>query len=82
MTLVPAAQFHLSDALLRTTGKLSRRRRVLVVLSYLGGAAFAVLGLLTNWVVGEPSAVATTPSLTGGPLFPLFTACLLYTSVA
>jgi GAF domain-containing protein len=74
VTLVPAAQFHLSDALLRTTGKLSRRRRVLVVLSYLGGAAFAVLGLLTNWVVGEPSAVATTPSLTGGPLFPLFTA--------
>ena len=71
---VPAAQFHLSDALLRTTGKHSRRRRVLVVLSYLGGASFALLGLFNNWVVDEPSPVATTPSLTGGPLFPLFAA--------
>ena len=74
VALVPAAQFHLSDALLRTTGKRSRRRRVLVVLSYLGGAAFALLGLLSNWVVGEPSALGVTPRLTGGPLFPVFTA--------
>ncbi len=74
VALVPAAQFHLSDALLRTTGKRSRRRRVLVVLSYLGGIAFALLGLSSNWVVGEPSALALTPRLAGGPLFPLFTA--------
>ena len=74
VALVPAAQFHLSDALLRATGKHSRRRRVLVFLSYLGGGIFAVLGLLSNWVVSEPWAAATTPSLTGGPLFPLFAA--------
>jgi len=73
VALVPPAQFHLSDALLRTTGKRSRRRRVLVVLSYLGGALFALLGLLSNWVVGEPSLLGTTPRLTGGPLFPVFT---------
>jgi len=72
VTLVPPAQFHLSDALLRTTGKHSRRRRVLVVLSYLGGAAFAVLGLLTDWVVGAPAADALTPRLSSGPLFPFF----------
>lgn len=71
---VPAAQFHLSDALLRTTGKHSRRRRVLVILSYLGGATFAMLGLFTDWVVSDPLAGAPTPRLTGGPLFPLFTA--------
>ncbi len=72
VALVPPAQFHLSDALLRTTGKHSRRRRALVILSYLGGAAFAVLGVFTNWVVGQPSPAAITPRLTGGPLFPLF----------
>ena len=72
VALVPAAQFHLSDALLRTTGKHSRRRRVLVGLSYLGGGAFAVVGLLSDWVVGPPAAGALTPRLSGGPLFPLF----------
>lgn len=72
VALVPAAQFHLSDALLRTTGKHSRRRRVLVGLSYIGGGAFAVVGLLTNWVVGVPAADVLTPRLSGGPLFPVF----------
>ena len=34
VAMVPAAQFHLSDALLTTTGKISRRRHVMVCLLY------------------------------------------------
>ena len=74
VAMVPAAQFHLSDALLTTTGKISRRRRVLVILGYLTGAAFAVLGILGDTVVGSPSPSALTPRLTNGVLFPFFAA--------
>jgi hypothetical protein len=74
IAMVPAALFHLSDVLLTTTGKLSRRRRVLVVLGYLSGAAFVLLGLFSNWVVGPPSPTAPTPRLTSGVLFPFFAA--------
>ena len=72
VVFVPAAQFHLSDALLTTTGKRSRRRHALVVGGYLTAAALAVVGALTDWVVGSPWAGATTPRLTSGPLFPVF----------
>lgn len=72
VALVPAAQFHLSDALLTTTGKLSRRRGILVIAGYLAGATFAFLGLVTDWVVRPPWPGATTPRLTSGPLFPVF----------
>ncbi len=74
VALVPAAQFQLSDALLTTTGKVSRRRRVLVFLCYLSGLAFALLGLATNWVVGSPWPTAPAPRLTAGPVFPVFAA--------
>ena len=74
VAMVPAAQFHLSDALLTTTGKISRRRRILVILGYLTGAAFALMGLFTDWVVGPPSPLAATPRLTNGVLFPFFAA--------
>jgi hypothetical protein len=74
IAMVPAAQFHLSDALLATTGKLSRRRRVLVILGYLTGAVFVLLGLFTNAVIGPPSPSAPTPRLTSGPIFPFFAA--------
>ncbi len=74
VALVPAAQFHLSDALLTTTGKRSRRRRALVVAGYLAGAAAAVLGLLTDWLVGSPWAGARMPRLTSGPFFLVFAA--------
>lgn len=73
VALVPAAQFQLSDALLTATGKHSRRRRVMVILCYLIGLAFALLALGANWVVGAPWPDAPTPRLTGGLLFPVFT---------
>jgi GAF domain-containing protein len=71
IALVPAAQFHLSDALLTTTGKFSRRRRVLVIFGYVTGIFFAVLALWTDLVVAEPVPGAI-PRLTTGPLFPGF----------
>lgn len=74
VAMVPAAQFHLSDALLTATGKISRRRRLLVILGYLTGAAFALMGVFSDLVVGPPSASAPTPRLTNGLLFPFFAA--------
>lgn len=74
VAMVPAVQFHLSDALLTTTGKLSRRRHALVVLGYLTGAGFALLGLFSDWVVGPPSPAAPAPRLTNGVAFPFFAA--------
>lgn len=72
VAMVPAAQFHLSDALLTTTGKLSRRRHNLVLLGYFTGVAFAVLGVTTDLVVGPIVPDAITPRLTSGPYFPVF----------
>ena len=74
IAMVPAAQFHLSDTLLTTTGKISRRRHMLVILGYVTGIFFAVLGLFTVVVVGPPTANMVVPRLTNGPTFPLFAA--------
>lgn len=73
VAMVPAAQFHLSDALLATTGKVSPRRRRLVIAGYLSALAFAILGVFTNLIVGPPSAGMPTPRLTEGPYFVVFT---------
>lgn len=73
VAMVPAAQFHLSDALLTTTGKFSRRRRRLVWLGYLGGLFFVVLGVFTNYIVSDPLPSDPAPQLTAGPFFLLFT---------
>lgn len=72
VAMVPAAQFHLSDALLTTTGKFSPRRRRLVVAGYLSALAFVVLGVFTDLIVGPPFANVATPRLTEGPYFLVF----------
>ena len=72
VAMVPAAQFHLSDSLLTTTGKISRRRHILVILGYVTGMVFALLGLFSDLVVGSPTAGMLVPRLTSGPTFPLF----------
>lgn len=78
IAMVPAALFHLSDVLLTTTGKISRRRRVLVILGYLSGVAFVLLGIFSDWVIGAPAPLAPAssapPRLTSGVLFPFFAA--------
>lgn len=72
VAMVPAAQFHLSDALLTTTGKFSRRRRAMVIFGYATGIAFALLGLFSDLVVASPVAQMATPRLMAGSWFPVF----------
>jgi hypothetical protein len=72
ITLVPAAQYQLSDALLTITGAPSRRRKFLVYTGYIIGLTFLGLVLWTDWIVADLVPMALTPHLTAGPLFPLF----------
>lgn len=72
ISLVPAAQYQLSDALLTITGAPSRKRKVIVYAGYVIGLIFLGLVLWTNWVVDDLVHMALTPHLTAGPLFPVF----------
>lgn len=74
ITLLPAAYFHASDALLATTGKPSRgRRRIVVRLAYIVSLAFLItlpMGLLVGPVVMDDSPA---PYLMRTPLTWVFT---------
>lgn len=72
IAMVPAAQFHLSSALLSTTGLLPNRRRILVPAGYIFGILFAALALTTNYLVGGLANGADASRLTAGPLFLVF----------
>lgn len=72
IAMAPAAQYHLSDALLATTGHASGRRRLLVRVFYLTGLAFILVVGLSNFVVAELINLQQAPHLRSGPLFPLF----------
>ena len=73
IAMVPAAQFHLSDALLVTTGDVSSLRRLLVRVWYIVGVVFFSLALFTDLLVADLVPVAHAPHLSAGILFPLFT---------
>jgi hypothetical protein len=73
IAMVPAALFHLADALLATTGHASRRRRLGVRVFYLTGLAFIGLVAASNFIVGGLVNVPDAPHLRAGPLFALFT---------
>lgn len=72
IAFVPAAYLHFSDALLNTTGSVSRLRHNVVRLSYLGGAATLLLVILTPWVVWDGIDAPFPPRLQAGPLFEVF----------
>lgn len=72
IAMVPAAQYHLSDALLATTGHSSDRRRLFVRVFYLIGLAFIFLVALSGYIVGGLIEVPQAPHLQAGPLFPIF----------
>lgn len=74
IAMVPAAQFHLSDALLVTTGAISRRRRLLVRAGYISGLAFLGLVLFTDYIVATPVnlLISQTRHLDAGPFFAVF----------
>jgi len=72
IAFIPSATFHLSDALLATTGLVSRgRRRLAVRVLYIISTIFTVLALLTDNLV-EPVATANTISLQGRTILPIF----------
>jgi hypothetical protein len=80
IAMVPAALFHLADALLVTTGDVSKARRLFVRVWYLVGVAFFVLALFTDLLVSDLVPVEQAPHLSAGLLFPLFT--LYYWSIS
>lgn len=72
IAMVPAAQYHLSDAILATTGHISHRRRLFVRVFYIVGLTFIALVGLTDLVVGDMINVPQAPHLGAGPFFPVF----------
>jgi hypothetical protein len=73
IAFVPAAQLHLSDALLRATGHFAPFRRLLVRVAYLAGIVFLGLVSFTGLIVGSLSNIPRIPHLEAGPFFLLFT---------
>ncbi len=72
IALVPVALFHLSDALLATTGLPSRgRRRRVIRILYSIGIVFFIAATLTNILI-EPIVQSNVVSLRPGPLFPVY----------
>nr|WP_290669101.1 histidine kinase N-terminal 7TM domain-containing protein [Ardenticatena sp.] len=81
IAMVPAAYLHFSDALLRSTGNVSRFRRGATVAAYATGGLFFVLVWTTDLIVDH--AVAYAPwatQLTAGPFFWFFVAYFFITS--
>ncbi len=77
IAFVPAALFHLSDALLATTGRPSRGRRTKVVrINYMISALFALLALFTNAVISGPEK-GILPQMRPGAAFPVYLAYLI-----
>lgn len=74
VALVPTALFHLSDALLATTGKVSRgRRRKAVRVSYTIGILLALTGALTDEFIRDLQAEPVW-HMQPGPLFGVYLA--------
>ncbi len=77
LAMIPAAMFHLSDALLATTGRVSRgRRRRASRLLYVVGAVFAMASLFTDAIV---KALVEKPTwhMRPGSFFLVYTAYFL-----
>ncbi len=72
IAFAPAAMFHLSDALLATTGLVSRgRRRRVTRRLYILSALFLIMALFTEALV-TGLVYGPAPHLQAGPVFPLF----------
>ena len=81
IAFVPAAYLHFSDALLRTTGAISRWRRRQVAASYLIGLVSLFLALFTDILVKDVTPVDGLYHLQPGPLFWLFAIYYITTSI-
>lgn len=81
IALVPAAYLHFSDAVLRTTGHWSLRRRAVVIASYLFSGVLVLMALFTNLLVRTAPFTSLVAHLAPGPLFPLFVAYFFATGI-
>ncbi|KAA3665169.1 MAG: hypothetical protein DWQ04_01980 [Chloroflexi bacterium] len=72
IAMVPAAQFHLSDALLSITGALPKRRKYITPITYFLGLVFLGLVLFTDLIIDEFIQITRAPHLKAGPFFTLF----------
>ncbi|MDH7485504.1 MAG: histidine kinase N-terminal 7TM domain-containing protein [Anaerolineae bacterium] len=81
IAFVPAAYFDFSDALLCTTNARSRRRRRLVVVSYVWSAVLFGLAAFTDLLVYDGEFVPPVSHLAAGPLFGLFTVYFALTAL-
>jgi GAF domain-containing protein len=74
IAFMPAAMFHLANALLSTTGDISRiKRRTVVRLLYGLSAIFTLLAAFSSAIINE-LVTEPVPYLRPGWLFPLYTA--------
>jgi hypothetical protein len=72
IAFMPAAMFHLSDALLATTGLPSRGRRTRVIrILYVISGLLLVLAAFTNVLI-QPVRRGQMVSLEAGPVFPIY----------
>ncbi|MCB0030325.1 MAG: hypothetical protein KDE28_20585, partial [Anaerolineales bacterium] len=72
IAFVPAAQYHLADALLASTGDLSHRRRMFARSNYLVSAIVLIAVLRTEHVVTSVRFSESIPHLRPGLLFWVF----------
>lgn len=81
IAMVPAAYLHFSDAILRTTRHFSKRRRLVVLISYLFSALLVVLALFSDALVFGGRFTPPVSHLSAGPLFPVFVAYFVGTAI-
>lgn len=72
IAFIPSALFHLSDALLATTGLPSRGRRRLMVRVLYGISTLFLIGATSTSLVATPISVGTELFMLAGPLFGLY----------
>src|SRR5262249_103207 len=78
IAFIPAATFHLSDALLSTTGLPSRgRRRRVSRLLYLLSVVFVLAAAFSDILIQPIIRGTQLVNILGGPLFPVYVAYFL-----
>jgi hypothetical protein len=74
IAFIPAAYFHFSDTLLRTTNAISKRRRTVALAGYGLSLSFLLLVVNTDWLVHDGALTPTAAHFAAGWLFPVFAA--------
>lgn len=72
IAFVPAAYFHFSDALLRTTNSFSRLRRIWVTAGYLFSSLLFLMAIFTELLVWDGVYAPWAVHFRAGPLFWIF----------